>query len=150
MLYIYIFFSDHITEELRALLKGKPKFYGSSEGIYCSQHISLPCSLQLHMAPLPASILFIIVSFGPSEQLPVLPWPRAGVTGAITPAEARTASGVLGHIQHLSAGAIWKIDGELYSFVCAHVPRNKARNWREHNSAGFSGTIHIPNIMLMF
>lgn len=146
----YIFFSRSHYRGTESPIKGKIQVLWLQWGIYCSQHISLPCSLQLHMAPLPASILFIIVSFGPSEQLPVLPWPRAGVTGAITPAEARTASGVLGHIQHLSAGAIWKIDGGLYSFVCAHVPRNKARNWREHNSAGFSGTIHIPNIMLMF
>ena len=100
------FFSDHITEELRALLRGKPKFYGSSEGIYCSQHISLPRSLQLHVALLPASLLFITVPFGPPEQPPALPRPHAGVTREITPAEARMAWGTLVRIQQLTTGAI--------------------------------------------
>lgn len=122
------FFPDDITEELRGLLTEKSKFYGSSEGIYCSQHISLPCSLQLHVALLPASLLFITVSFGPGEQLPVLPWPHAGVTRAITPAEAAVALGTLVRIQQLSAAAVSEIDGGFYGFVCAHVPQHTALN----------------------
>lgn len=122
------FFSDNIAKERRALLKGKSMFYGPGERVYCSQHISVPHSLQLHMAPLPASILLITASFGPSEQLSVLPWPRTEVTQAIMPARARAASGTLGHAQHLSVGAIGKIDGGLYGLVCAHVLQNRVHN----------------------
>lgn len=80
------------------------------------------------MALLSASLLFITVSFDPPEQLPVLPWPNAGVTRAIIPAEARMALGILVRIQQLSTGAIGKIDGGLYGFVCAHVSQNTALN----------------------
>lgn len=80
----------------------------------------------------------------------MLPWPHAGVTQAITPAAARVALGILVRIQQLSAAAIGKIDGGLYGFVCAHVPQNTALNRKEHNSTGFTGTICILKIMLMF
>lgn len=69
-----------------------------------------------------------MVSFGPPEQLPVLPWPNAGVTQAITPAEARMALGIHVRIQQLSTGTIGKIDGSFYSFACAHVPQTTALN----------------------
>lgn len=121
-----IFFRSHHRGTECPIKGEKSKFYGSGERIYCSQHISLPCSLQLHVAPLPASLLFITVSFGPREHLSVLPWPNAGVTRAAILAEASTASGTLVRVQQLTTGAIWKIDGGLCGFVCAHVPQNTA------------------------